>query len=643
MAIRMSGLVSNLDTDSIIKELMSAQNKKKEKVQAKITKLEWKQEKWKELNTKIYALYTGTLTSMKTEGTYQAKKASSTNESKLSVTAGNGAVEGAHTVSVNSLASSQYLTGATIPQYTNADGEQVYATASTKLSDLGFDTSTAIRVQVEGKDAVDIAVDGSTTLSDFVNGLKEAGLNASYDSTYHKMFISSKDSGTANAFSITSGTVSSTAERDGIKTALDYSNLSTAKQKKADTLIANYRSAVIDGSTDKIEEAEKAIQDFASDNLKTKITNEAKEAYKASLAEGEEIDKEAQTAAVNAALEAAEGQFESLESSVSTAVAAYDAAVSAGDFSSSGSTALGALGLTDISYNVDATGNISYSYDESSSAVLVKASDAEITYNGASFKSSSNNISVNGLNFTANKVTDPGEIITVNVSKDVDGIYNKVKDFVKQYNELLKELNDIYGADSAKGYEPLTDDEKEAMTDDQVEKWETKIKDSLLRRDDTLGTLINSMRSALQTTVSVNDSSYSLSMFGITTSSNYSEGGLLHIYGDSEDSYGSDFDDKLKKALTEDADTVMKTLSGVASNLYSTLQEKMKTSTISSALTFYNDKQMTKQMTSYKSELSTLESRLQDIEDRYYSQFSAMETSMSKLQSQQNSLASYLG
>ena len=103
MSIKLSGLVSGMDTESMIKELMSAQNTKKHKVQSKITKLEWKQDKWKELNTKIYALYTDTLSQMRFENTYQAKKASSTNEGKLTVSAGTNASEGTHTVTVDKL------------------------------------------------------------------------------------------------------------------------------------------------------------------------------------------------------------------------------------------------------------------------------------------------------------------------------------------------------------------------------------------------------------------------------------------------------------------------------------------------------------------------------------------------------------
>lgn len=62
-----------------------------------------------------------------------------------------------------------------------------------------------------------------------------------------------------------------------------------------------------------------------------------------------------------------------------------------------------------------------------------------------------------------------------------------------------------------------------------------------------------------------------------------------------------------------------------------------------SALSFYNDKEMTKQMTQYKKDIKSWETKLSDMEVSYYKQFSAMETALSKLQSQQNSLASYLG
>ena len=57
MAMRVSGINSGLDTDSIVQELVSAYNTKTEKYQKEQTKLSWKQEIWKGLNTKVYSLY----------------------------------------------------------------------------------------------------------------------------------------------------------------------------------------------------------------------------------------------------------------------------------------------------------------------------------------------------------------------------------------------------------------------------------------------------------------------------------------------------------------------------------------------------------------------------------------------------------
>lgn len=46
------------------------------------------------------------------------------------------------------------------------------------------------------------------------------------------------------------------------------------------------------------------------------------------------------------------------------------------------------------------------------------------------------------------------------VKNDVDGVYKKIKDFLKEYNSLINEMTSLYNADSAKGYEPLTTEEK---------------------------------------------------------------------------------------------------------------------------------------------------------------------------------------
>lgn len=643
MPIRMTGLISNLDTEGLIKELMNAQNMKKTKIENKITKLEWKQEKWKELNTKIYKLYTDSLADMKTEGTYLTKKASSSNESKLKVSAGSSAAEGTHSVTVGKLASAQYLTGGAIKLPAGSDLTEV--NRATKLADLGFDTSglSVIRIQAGDKEAKTITVDEDTTIADFVEACKEAGINASFDDTYDRIFLSAKESGVENAFRITTGVSSAGDEREALKDVFDFDNLSAAQKSKVNSLIDTLRTASLGEDAEAKAEAEEALADYLTTLQTDKIKKETEEAYRASLDNEDDFSQETLDAKIEEALAAAETQLGEKAVALGNAIGNYEVALEGETLSAANDGGLKNIGLSDVDYTVDANGEVIYTeLDASAGASLVKASDGWITYNGAKFEASSNNYTINGLNFTANAVTAEGEAITVTVNKDVDAVYDKVKNFIKQYNELLEEMNKLYNADSAKGYDILTDEEREAMTEEQIEKWENKIKDSLLRRDDTLGSLLNTMKTTLAKSVTVDGKSYALSSFGIVTS-DYTEKGKLHLLGDGDDTYGKDFEDKLKAALSEDADTVMQVLSGVTKELYDNMADKMKTSSVSSALTFYNDKQMDKTMTSYKDELSTLEDRLQQIEDRYYDQFTAMEVAMSKLNSQQSSLNSIMG
>jgi flagellar hook-associated protein 2 len=69
----------------------------------------------------------------------------------------------------------------------------------------------------------------------------------------------------------------------------------------------------------------------------------------------------------------------------------------------------------------------------------------------------------------------------------------------------------------------------------------------------------------------------------------------------------------------------------------------MATSSLSSAYTVYNDKQMTSQYSQYTSDISDWEDKIADYEERYYSKFSAMETALSKLNSQTSSLSGLFG
>ena len=99
------------------------------------------------------------------------------------------------------------------------------------------------------------------------------------------------------------------------------------------------------------------------------------------------------------------------------------------------------------------------------------AADAEIELNGATYTSTSNSFNINGLTLTVNSTTAPGEEVTITTQDDTDGIYDMIKNFFKEYNTMINQMDKLYNADSAKGYEPLTDEEKEAMSDSAIEEW----------------------------------------------------------------------------------------------------------------------------------------------------------------------------
>lgn len=700
MPIRMTGLTSGLDTESIVNALMSAQRTKQTKVENKKQKLEWKQEIWKGLNTKIYGFYKDSLSKMKYSSNYATKKAAVSDSTKLTATAGTNAAAGSYKVEIKSIASAQYVTSAKLG--TTKDGKT--ADTKTKLTDLGMASGTVLNLKVGNKSSA-LEIGDSTTIEDFTKFCSNAGLNATFDTKQQRFFISSKNSGSENSFELSAGkyTINGQTAINNLNDAVGISNLTSEQKSTYDSIVY---SDLASGS--KISDDDKAkLKTLAVSSADAEAKSKATELYRASLektytfsqtdidaiekkykdvtdadekskkieeakAEKKKSDIEAQLATddykakiaekvtngikesdvMAAGLDAADAskyEFESAderkniaEGAVETAVGNYNTAIDKG-ITDDNSSVLEKLGLekfdgkTVFSEKTDSAGN-------KSGMVLTKAEDTEVVYNGATLKSANTSIDVAGVTLNLLGTTAAGETVNVTVSNDTSAVYDTIKEFITEYNSILKTMNTYYDAASASSYEVLTDDQKKAMSDDEVDKWNTKIKDSLLRRDSTLSGLMSVMKTDMMGTVTAsNGKTYSLANLGITTSSkNYNEGGLLHIKGDEDDDEFADSTNTLMQMLEDDPDTVKEVLSGLASNLYDSLNKKMGTTTLSSALTFYNDKEMASQLSDYKKEISNWESKLSEMEEKYYSQFSAMETALAKLQSQQNTLSSYL-
>lgn len=698
MAIRMTGMVSGLDTEAIIESLVEAQKTKNKKKTDEKTKLEWKQEIWKELNTKLYKFTTGTVSKMRLQSTYGTKKATCSDTSKVTVKGNASAPLGSQNLTIDKLAKSGYLTGAQIKTE-----DQGTVTTSTTVKEMGITDGSTISIKV-GDKTKDVTLKGDMKISDVLTELKEVGVNASFDATQKRFYISSKKSGEENDFSLVASDANG---RDALqKLGLATKDLSAAEEKE-------YKkwAATVDGTTtdDEIfanitgnselnaayEAKITSLTESYKEQIKSKEEelsglNDEKTALQTELDDLNALDLDNDDVLNQYVTDHAD-KFWDINDEWNGMSDAEKAATGAADLQGYQRIKAKEMNQADIDAKQDeidakqgeidakqaeiadinnnklngANGNDGV-VEEAKAYVIAKAKDAKdvlangigytgpyatkingqdavFTLNDVEYRSNTNETTINGVSLTFTGTTAPGEVISFTITNDVDSVYNTIKDFVKEYNEILDELNKLYTADSAKGYDPLTDEQKDAMSEDEVEKWEKKIKDSLLRRDDTVSGITSTMRNSLLTNYEYNGKKYSLSSFGIVTSSDYTEKGKLHIKGDADDDTYSAETNKLKAALEEDPDAVMNVLSGIFENLYSGLQDKMKKTSMSSALTFYNDTYMKNQLVTLNKQIKNDETKLTKLEDKYYKQFTAMEVAMQKMQEQQSYLSSFLG
>ncbi len=280
-----------------------------------------------------------------------------------------------------------------------------------------------------------------------------------------------------------------------------------------------------------------------------------------------------------------------------------------------------------------------------SDASKIEGSNAKIKLNGADFESNSNTFNINGLTITAKEKTS-GEI-SINTDNDYSAIYDNIKNFIKDYNSLINEMTKLYNAPANKGYDPLTDEETEALSDSEIKKWEAKVDESLLKNDSNLGSLSRIFKESMASTFEIGGKAVSLSTFGINTGNYFSTEADLrnafHIDGDEDDPDSSANADKLKAMIASDPETVSSFFSQLSKNMYDKLQAFTRSSETRSYGSYYDDKQIKSDITKYEKKVSDWDDYVKEIEDRYYKQFSKMESAMTKLNSQQSYLAGMFG
>lgn len=600
MTMRITGMNSGLDTESIIQELVKAKKVKGEKLTKKKTSLEWKSDAWKELNTKIKTFYTNQVSNFRFSSSFIKKKTTVSNTSAATVITGDRAMNGVQTLSIDKLAKSGYMTGAELK---TENGKA--ATGDTLVSELkGMSSLVGGKISVATGDTVtDIEIGAETKISEVVSKLQNAGVSANFDEKNQRLYIASASSGEEGDFALTA------------------------------TNEAGFKALSALGINDEVSAANKNnAKTFDEYSRITDLANELKSKYLVY-----QLDENG--------LPTSDVDFEATMQHIDVDSDLYKY-IKGGSSESEGATDYG-KGIASLLEKADFASKVlngDYASDYSDGAKRIAGQDAEITLNGVTYKGETNNIEVNGLTITC---LSEAKDITITTQSDTDGIYDMVRNFFTEYNKLINEFDKLYNAESAAKFEPLTDEEKDEMSDTEIEKWEKKIKDSLFRRDSTLGTLSGAMKDIMQKGFEVNGSTMYLSNFGINTMSYFlapeNEKNAFHIDGDDKDPETSGNADKLKTMIANDPDTVVSFFTQLSRELYKKMTDLSASSDDSSSGSFYNDKKIKSDLNSYTSKIAEAEKKLADYEDKYYKKFAAMEVALGKLQSSTSSITAMLG
>lgn len=267
--------------------------------------------------------------------------------------------------------------------------------------------------------------------------------------------------------------------------------------------------------------------------------------------------------------------------------------------------------------------------------VLYTGQDSQFDFGDvAGLKSASNTVTVNGITLTLKE--GGGAASTITVSNDTDAVYEAIAEFVASYNEIIDQINDKLAETRYRDYPPLTDAQREEMSETEIERWEELARSGLLRNDPLLSSIVTKMRATMYAVVPGLTGKYNtLAEIGITTGS-YDEKGKLYIN-----------EDKLKEALREDPEGVMNLFTkssdvysekGIAMRLYEDVNSAMSLIAAKagsdSTYSLADNSTIGRRIAQIDEEIDELEDRLDEIEDRYWRQFTALERAVQQMNAQ---------
>lgn len=606
----MSGLMSGLDTESLVKSMAANTKNRLNTKKQKLQTLQWKQEAYRSSISKISDfqkkfLDWGSDTSIKANSVMNKYKAESTND-KLAVSANSSATPATYYISAS----------------TAASAAQVKSAGSISTDRINLDFSK----NVDGKEyTVQMTYNGTTRDVTFKGSTDADTAKANFLEAANNTFKDIKTDAQGFEFKDGTSTLVFNNANDGIRHTFSIKYNSEAVG------LSNTVGSTM-GTTTKLSDAAFNTA-LNGDKFEFSINGE-KFTFEKSSTVGDVIN------AINKADIGVKASFSTMTQSFKLESTETGTAGKLNIEQTSGNLLNSLFNSSDDFTKKDAYGK---------NGTITISTDGE---NYTTYTSASNEYSFDGTTFNIAKLgnfdssVEGVDEITVTTEKDTSSIKDTVIKFIDAYNQLL---DDVYGEiqtsrpkKNGSYYDPLTDEQEEEMKSDEIEKWNNEAKKGLLYQDNYLSTFVSSIRGAMS---SSKVDGFTLYDLGISLATDWKSNGKLVVdedklenaintYGDKVTNFFVDSDKGLAATLNNEIDRAISTrdkkvgyLSGIA-GIENTTTEK--------------DNALYSQINNMQTLINNLQTRYENEMERYWKQFTTLETYMSNMQSQSSIFGSDL-
>lgn len=520
--LRLTGMATGMDTDATVKQMMSPYNARLDKMKQERQIVQWKQDLYRDMISdvqKFQSTYFDVLkpdTYMLSQNSFagfdvtSVKTGTTTTSDAVSATAGAGAIAGNYTVGNITLATKAKKTGDTLFNVKQAD-------SATGLN-ITTGTNDKLKIKIDGTEYnVTIAQNNYANATELATAINtgidavDLGLKGNIEAKVSPDGTKIQFSAITNkSFNISNGTNSTALSTLGFSSTSFDVNMSTSD--KMSSLIGGAVSfSLKNGSNSTVNfsydfsgtDKDKTISQIFSD-----ITSKTGLSVSYS-----ELDK---------------------KFTLSTTSTGASQSITGAESSTKFLSTL---------FNAPVEPATSFTLSGTNSSATIKNPNG-VT---ATVVKETNTYSIDGVSYSLLK-TDATADATITVTGNVQKPFDKIKEFVTKYNELLDKIYTKL-EEKKSGYSPLTDEQKSAMSSDDIQKWEAKAKQGILRKDNILENMANTLRTALYTSVPSAGISFG-DAIGIGTSNDYTQKGKLFIN-----------ESKLKEALQNHGSEIAKLFS----------------------------------------------------------------------------------